>query len=800
MANIDPAPSWANIRRLETTDINMAGPGGILNDPITSIAARLNLLRDNDTTLGNSVASVNSRQDSTDAAIATIQGQVLNAPGTLSDLENGATLDPAAAFPDVPSVENSLGPVDAINESINSLTARTKQLREEKAALVDLASAQGATMIGLRDGGTVQDLANFAGGVSSSAGVVGDGLSDNASAIEELLAHYTQVTLVANEGSIIGLSRVLYVPSGRTLVISPGVSLKQLATGGNAADAVVRLHAGARLMNFGVLDGGLEERDGSGELTTGVFGLHILNASSCYAHLGRVVNVGAVESRRDPDNANGGGVLIEMRLDAEEDVHSNLVELGFVDAPFSAFLVRIVSSFINVQESEQPFYVQHNVVRSVFGSGGVKNTVEVAGPNTRFNCVDEVQSYNPTGQASFECDFGAYENTLRNCRVICDATHVFPIAHSVQGQVTSDIGDGKLKITRDNTFEDCGLVGGQVASASVFGVQSARGGLRGTFVRPSLDKVSKAPGATGRVVGWVVESTLADHAGSSVHNPTWRGLDWLFSIYGLLTAGDIRLVGGCVQLNESGFSTAGVGSVVSVSNCRIESTVTVLPTTARSNVLFDNCTFVGQVETTLQGQNSSDFLLRVANCVFLCGTTAGVPIAPSRGTLLNLGGHYFTARLPGSLFSGDSGRVVNVFASAFAGILQDAAITQRVNTSHVKRADRPSVGTWMQGDSWTKLSIPAGESGGEFVAVSGTYGALSGVTGSVAKGSNTLVLSSVSGVNVGDWLVVGGSYVSRVRAISGSTATMVSNASADFTSATVNFRTPVWRALPVVGS
>lgn len=131
MANIDPAPSWANIRRLETTDRNMAGPGGILNDPTTSIAARLNLLRDNDTTLGNSVAAVNSRQDATDAAISNIQGQVLTAPGTLSDLENGAVIDPAAGFPDVPSVENSLGSVDAINSPIESLAARSKYLNDK---------------------------------------------------------------------------------------------------------------------------------------------------------------------------------------------------------------------------------------------------------------------------------------------------------------------------------------------------------------------------------------------------------------------------------------------------------------------------------------------------------------------------------------------------------------------------------------------------------------------------------------------------------------------------------------------
>lgn len=145
MANIDPTPSWADIRRLETTDRNMAGPGGILNDPTTSIAARLNLLRDNDTILGNSVAAVNARQDATDTAIADIQGQVLNAPGTLSDLESGPALDPVAGFPDVPSVENTLGPVNAINESIESLAARSKKLLED---LSEFSTTGGADLVG----------------------------------------------------------------------------------------------------------------------------------------------------------------------------------------------------------------------------------------------------------------------------------------------------------------------------------------------------------------------------------------------------------------------------------------------------------------------------------------------------------------------------------------------------------------------------------------------------------------------------------------------------------------------------
>lgn len=164
MANIDPAPSWANIRRLETTDRNMAGPGGVLNDPTTSIAARLNLLRDNDTTLGNSVAAVNARQDATDSAIANIQGQVLNAPGTLSDLENGSTLDPDAGFPDVPSVENSLGPIDSINLPLEALASRSKKVNSD----VEDILGTGVTRI-LSDDNYTSDLMAFSAKDSQGA-------------------------------------------------------------------------------------------------------------------------------------------------------------------------------------------------------------------------------------------------------------------------------------------------------------------------------------------------------------------------------------------------------------------------------------------------------------------------------------------------------------------------------------------------------------------------------------------------------------------------------------------------------
>lgn len=84
MANIDPTPSWAPIRQLETTDRNLAGPGGVLNTQPVSIAARLNLLRDNATALNNTVAGVSSRQDAADSNISSLESQVIDAASVAS--------------------------------------------------------------------------------------------------------------------------------------------------------------------------------------------------------------------------------------------------------------------------------------------------------------------------------------------------------------------------------------------------------------------------------------------------------------------------------------------------------------------------------------------------------------------------------------------------------------------------------------------------------------------------------------------------------------------------------------------
>lgn len=233
MANIDPAPSWANIRRLETTDRNMAGPGGILNDPTTSIAARLNLLRDNDTTLGNSVAAVNARQDATDTAVANIQGQVLNAPGTLSDLENGAALDPVAGFPDVLTVENSLGLVDPINQPISQLTSRTEQLREWRDGdIANLAAPGGSSLVGFQQVGAGSSnrtmLAKAREWVSPlDKGAAGNGTADDSSALTSsgsfviLPAGFTfRVSSNSSIGTVLFAGGQILVDAGVTLTVA----------------------------------------------------------------------------------------------------------------------------------------------------------------------------------------------------------------------------------------------------------------------------------------------------------------------------------------------------------------------------------------------------------------------------------------------------------------------------------------------------------------------------------------------------------------------------------------------------
>lgn len=113
MANIDPAPSWADIRQLETTDRNLAGPDGVLNTQTVSIAARLNLLRDNATALNGTVSGVSSRQDTADSLISSLQSQSTQNSSDIDSLQDSviSLTEMASIVNKSPSVTGIYNPV-----------------------------------------------------------------------------------------------------------------------------------------------------------------------------------------------------------------------------------------------------------------------------------------------------------------------------------------------------------------------------------------------------------------------------------------------------------------------------------------------------------------------------------------------------------------------------------------------------------------------------------------------------------------------------------------------------------------
>lgn len=103
------------------------------------------------------------------------------------------------------------------------------------------------------------------------------------------------------------------------------------------------------------------------------------------------------------------------------------------------------------------------------------------------------------------------------------------------------------------------------------------------------------------------------------------------------------------------------------------------------------------------------------------------------------------------------------------------------------------------GERITRRSSYAGgdcEGWGCFSAGTTTGSQLSGVTGSMTGGSPVLTISTATGIMVGAYLAVAGALKgSRVKAISGTTITMSSNASATVTGAAVTYVAPVFTAL-----
>lgn len=113
----------------------------------------------------------------------------------------------------------------------------------------------------------------------------------------------------------------------------------------------------------------------------------------------------------------------------------------------------------------------------------------------------------------------------------------------------------------------------------------------------------------------------------------------------------------------------------------------------------------------------------------------------------------------------------------------------------------PSSGSWNVGEkSYNSAPVSAGVEGW-VCTVGGTFGTLNaGATkGSITSGTNTLTVTTVTGLVVGYYItIVGVSGIKKITAISGTTVTLDSNASATVSVATVAFSAPTFKGFGVI--
>ena len=108
----------------------------------------------------------------------------------------------------------------------------------------------------------------------------------------------------------------------------------------------------------------------------------------------------------------------------------------------------------------------------------------------------------------------------------------------------------------------------------------------------------------------------------------------------------------------------------------------------------------------------------------------------------------------------------------------------------------PTTRSWEQGSSIFNWSAAAGGAPGWVCTTAGTFGTLSGVTGSITNGTKLLTVNTTTGLAVGNYItIVGVTGTKVISSILGQVVTINSNADATVSGAAVAYSTPVWKAM-----
>lgn len=133
----------------------------------------------------------------------------------------------------------------------------------------------------------------------------------------------------------------------------------------------------------------------------------------------------------------------------------------------------------------------------------------------------------------------------------------------------------------------------------------------------------------------------------------------------------------------------------------------------------------------------------------------------------------------------DGGLVVYEYGIAPSGLLLRRGFASSV----------PSTGTWERGE-WLKNSTPSANGDPGWVCtISGTFGTLSSVTGSITTGTAVLTVNDAASLALGQYITIAGvSGARRIIGISGTAIALGSNANATVSDAAVAWSAPVFNA------
>jgi hypothetical protein len=636
---------------------------------------------------------------------------------------------------------------------------------------------------------------------ASDYGAVANGITDDLAALQAVLAAAAAAGggIVLLAPGVYGISHTLSIPGNVTVHAPFGTTLRALATGSNDSERVVLLEASdARLVGITV-DGNIAAREATAELTTFTHGIEIRNASHCRVQHVRVIGVGRVTGGAFEE---GTAYLINRTSAATADVTNNVLEdIRSEDTSNRvAFHIRLRTDFTNFAEGEQGFGLYHNTVERGYVSGGFKNCVELAGPDTKCNTIRRVTCRTPGGQGGIEADFGASHNLFDDCCVIGGT-----IAKSFDGfsARTTDLGDGKLKISTGNVFRDCTVAG--MAASGIFFLRgfSDESAKRTKWVRPRMFDVVPADGTTDRVIGYWGAATY-----DSVEDILIEDMDFRDVQEGIrLITGPFRRLtfrGGGITSSRRCYRHPNSADTRSVRFIGIDFNsaggFAAAEMTTEQLWEFRDCTFRGTNGSTTvlplpTAPNTPGF---VVGCMFDVEDGSQVVITRSQPNQV-ISRNIFVTRSVGNAAQVGGGRT-----SARGNIvLSDApgAGERALGHAYVYGTAVPAAGTWLQGDEIRNRSPAAAGNIGWVATASGTYGTLSGVTADTTSGNPVIVVSDASNLAVGQFITIAGQITrTRIVAISGTSVTCGTNMSATASGVGVSWEPPVWKTFGAISA